>query len=492
MRYYRYLFPIFFMLLTTPCMSQEEAAGTTDYRIEAAGSVSTGANTPFWIVSNRYGLLPLEADNGYLRTGVFHESNIGENFRWSAGIDVVASTPRYRNVYLHQLYAEIGYKGFRVAAGSRENYISLWDRDLSSGDMVQSSNARPIPEISFSIPQFILIPFTKGLLQFRGDFAVGRSFEDEYISRFKSNEQYYIKNGLWHRKSLFIRFLDANNGFPLSAVVGIRHNAQWGGISNDPYLGEQPHSFNDLIRIILGKSGGTNASLPDQVNVLGNHYGSYDVKFGYLNPDFNVYVYKQHFFDDASGMELYNYPDGLYGIQANIPGFPALNKAVFEFINTRQQSGPAHYIWYDHSIYPGFGGGSDNYYNSEAYTTGVSYFNRSIGSPLITSPEYNKNGKIGFANNRIRAFHLGISGYLSSRLAYRILATSVEAWGTMGCPFLKKETSRSYAARISYRHPNFEDWLFAAELATDRGSLYSDNLGIGLTVTKTGLLGAGK
>ena len=33
------------------------------------------------------------------------------------------------------------------------------DRNLSSGDMTQSANARPIPEINISMPEFTLVPF---------------------------------------------------------------------------------------------------------------------------------------------------------------------------------------------------------------------------------------------------------------------------------------------------------------------------------------------
>ncbi|MDR1203675.1 MAG: hypothetical protein LBL58_18860 [Tannerellaceae bacterium] len=42
------------------------------YRVEAFGSVASGDNTPFWLVSNRYGVVPLDAGNGYLKVGAFH------------------------------------------------------------------------------------------------------------------------------------------------------------------------------------------------------------------------------------------------------------------------------------------------------------------------------------------------------------------------------------------------------------------------------------
>ncbi|MDR1337392.1 MAG: capsule assembly Wzi family protein [Tannerella sp.] len=478
-------------LCARPCLSQNDgsARGTTDYRIETFGSAATGDRTPFWIVSNRYGAVPLEAGNAYLRAGVFHRQPAGNGLRWGAGLDAIAVTPRYRNVYIRQIYAEIGYKCLNLTAGSKENYTSLRDGNLSSGDLVHSSNARPVPEINLSVPRFTTVPYTKGSVQFRGDFAFGRSFDTGYLKAFNSvSRQHYINSVLWHHKSLHARFLDPRGHFPLTLTAGLRHHAQWGGTSTDPKEGVQPHSVKDLVRIVLGRSGGEDASLSAQKNVLGNHYGSYDLEIGYLHPLFDLHAYKQHYFDDPSGMELYNLPDGLYGIQVDMAHFPLINKIVLEYVYTKNQSGPVHYIIYDHSEYPGFGGGRDDYYNNEEYTTGVSYFNRSIGSPLITSPEYNRNGTTGFQNNRIRAWHAGISGYFSGQVAYRLLLTRSEGWGTPTKPFLKKTADFACAAKISCCHPRLEGWLFSGEIAADRGSIYGNNTGFALSISKSGLL----
>lgn len=476
------------ILYTRPCISQNTNYGSTSYNIEASGSAATDEYTPFWIISNKYGTIPLDAGNASFRAGVFHHQSLGNKLHWDAGIDLLATTPRYRNIYIQQIYARIKYSCLDLTIGSKENYTSLWDKDLSSGDMVFSSNARPIPEINISIPQFTTIPFTKKRMQFRGNFAVGRSFDDDYIQEYKNEKQDYIQNTLWHHKSLHIRILDPENKFPFTAIIGIRHHAQWGGTSSDPKEGTQPHSFKDFVRIIMGKSGDENASLSDQKNALGNHYGAYDLKLGYFNPAFNIHIYRQHYFDDRSGMELYNLPDGLYGIQADILSFPLMNNIVFEFLHTRDQSGPIHYIKFDRDKYSGYGGGKDDYYNNGEYTTGVSYFNKSIGSPLITSPEYNTNGDLGFKNNRVRAFHLGFQGYLSRQVLYRILATSSENWGTMDKPFLKKANNFSCAAKISYCHPRLEGWLFSGEIGADFGPTYGDNTGISISIKKSGIL----
>ena len=81
----------------------EEAEDATSYKAEVFGSASSGSTTPFWMVSNRYGVVPLDANNGYLNAGVFHQQHFGKGFRWSAGLDIVAVVPRYRNVYILSL-----------------------------------------------------------------------------------------------------------------------------------------------------------------------------------------------------------------------------------------------------------------------------------------------------------------------------------------------------------------------------------------------------
>ena len=485
-----YILSLFLFLMPFAARAQNTTSGSTELQVETFGSASTGKNTPFWIVSNKYGVVPLDADagNAYLRTGIFHNQSFQNGFNWSIGADVLATTPRYRNIYVQQLFATVQYKSLHLTIGSKENCSSLWDQALSSGDMIHSPNARPIPEINLSVPRFTAIPFTKGHMQYRGNMAVGRSFDSRYLQSFTNGNTVYVENVLWHHKSLHIRFLDPDGKFPLTAVAGIRHYAQWGGTSTNDKLGKQPQSFKDFVRIFFAKSGGEDASLSDQINVLGHHYGSYDMQLGYLNALFSIHIYRQHFFEDTSGMELYNLPDGLYGLQADIHNFSLVNKVVAEFLITRHQSGPIHYILFDHEKYPGYGGGSDNYYNNGEYTTGNSYFNRGIGSPLITSPEYNEKGILGFHNNRVRAFHLGIQGYLSKQVSYRLLATASESWGTMHRPFLKKKDNISCGAKISYCHPRLEGWLFSGEIASDHGTTYGNNSGVSFSIKKSGIL----
>ena len=63
----------------------EEVEDATSYKAEVFGSASSGSTTPFWMVSNRYGIVPLDANNGYLNAGVFHQQYLGISLECRAG-----------------------------------------------------------------------------------------------------------------------------------------------------------------------------------------------------------------------------------------------------------------------------------------------------------------------------------------------------------------------------------------------------------------------
>lgn len=482
----------FLYISDTTYAQTDEVQDATVYKAELFGSVASGDNTPFWMVSNRYGMVPLEAGNGYLNAGVFHQQHFGKGFRWSAGLDVVAAVPRYRNAYIHQLYAELGYKSLQLSIGSKERYTSLWDRSLSSGDMVLSPNAIPIPEINLSMPNFTVVPFTNGWIHVKGDFAAGRSFDTKYLENFVNERQTYVKNTLWHHKSFYVQIKDTRNGSPFSGIIGVQHWAQWGGTSSNSKIGAQPSSIKDFIRVVCGSEGGGDATVSDQINVLGNHYGTYDFKLEYTQPNWKLAAYYQHYFEDKSGMLFVNGTDGLWGVQLDLPKFPWLKKVVMEYFVTRDQSGPFHFIDFDHDKYQGPGGGADNYYNNGEYTTGISYFNRGIGSPLIPSPEYNTNGDLGYKNTRVQDWHFAAEGDLSSQVSYRVLFSLMNSWGTPYTPFLDNKRGASGMLDIAYRHPRLAGWEFKGSLAADAGSLYGKNAGFSLSVSKRGILKAWK
>jgi len=476
--------------ITANCLAQNNlSTNITSYKLEAAGSAASGSNTPFWLTNNTYGVTPLDAGNGYFRAGVLHQQHFNSHFYWRANVELIAAAPRHRNVFIQQLYGEIGYKSLLLSIGSKERYTSLWNQSLSSGDMILSTNARPIPEINISIPQFTPIPLTKEWLQLKGEFAVGRSFDKDYLKDNTPSDQTYIYNNLWHNKSIHLRIKDTQGKFPFFLTLGVRHIAQWGGTSTDPNIGKQPQSLKDFVRVVFGKAGGEGASQSDVINVLGAHHISYDFQLGYTQTQWSVQAYHQHLAYDKSGLRLQNGTDGLWGLQLDFTHIPWLQTLVFEYVNTKNQSGPFHFIEFDRDKYKGPGGGADDYYNNGEYKTGLSYFNRGLGSPLLTSPEYNAGGSLGFFNNRIKDWHIGMSGDISSQLSYRILFTIMNGWGTAYKPFLTKKNGTACLIDLTYTHPRLSGWDFSGSLATDTGNILGDNgIGFNFSIRKTGII----
>ncbi|OAV68625.1 hypothetical protein Barb6XT_00898 [Bacteroidales bacterium Barb6XT] len=460
------------------------------YGVETAGFAATGDYTPFWAASNRYGTVPLAAVNGYLRADVTHSRQITDDFRWTVGLDVLCAAPRYRNMYVQQFYTEAQYKQLTASIGSKEQYISLWDRRLSSGDMIQSANARPVPEINISVPQFIVVPFTEGLLQAKGDVSFGLSLDTKYLEDFAREGEAYVKNVRRHHKSLFLRVRDMQGGFPFYGTLGLQHTAQWGGTSTDPKTDRQPGAFTDFIRMFFARHGGADANLSDQINVLGAHHVSYDMQIGYRreDADWEVQAYYQHLSYDASGLSFYNGADGLWGIRLDLFRFPWLSKVVAEYVNTRNQSGSFHHILFNHDKHPGMGGGGDDYYNNGIYTNGHTYFNRGVGSPLLPSPEYNANGTMGYSGTRILDWHIGLEGALTPQASYRILYTLMNGWGTSLRPFLRKKAGTSFLIEIAYTHPDLAGWTFTGSLAGDTSDVFgSGGGGVGIGISKRGV-----
>ncbi|MDR1557693.1 MAG: capsule assembly Wzi family protein [Tannerellaceae bacterium] len=470
--------------------TKEDKQNALTYQTEMFGSAASGNYTPFWLVSNRNGMVPLEAGNAYLSAGLFYNQYFGEGFRWAAGADMAVVTPRYRNVFIRQLYAEIAYRSLLLTIGSKEQYNSLWDKELSSGDMVSSVNARPIPEAKISMPAYTLVPYTRDWLSVKGDFSVGRSFDTDYLSYFtKESHDFYVEDVLWHHKSLYFRIGSPGNQFPLSLELGLQHGAQWAGVSTNPRISVQPNSLSDFVRVITGREGGEGATVSDSINVLGNHYGSYDFKLTYKGRQWAVKAYHQRYFDDKSGTIFGNGWDGLWGIELDLENVSWLQKILVECLETRDQTGPFHFINFDHEKHPGVGGGADNYYNNGEYTTGLSYFSRAVGSPLLPSPEYNTDGSVGFKNTRIRDWHFGLSGALSPQVRYRMLFTFMDSWGTHTRPFLNKKTGTSGLLEITYQHPQMQGWLFTGSVGLDTGTVFgSKGAGFGLRIAKRGIL----
>jgi len=459
-----------------------------EYRVETFGSASAGSYTPFWMVNNTHGFVPLKQNNAYLRGNLMWEHDFNKSLKVEAGVDLLTAAQHSSSLWAHQLYTGISYRAMKLTIGSKEYYNSFLDKDLSVGDMCYSTNARPIPEINLGFPEYTIVPFSKEIMKFKADFAVGKSMDDDYILRTKNETTNYTTDILWHHKSLFLQWADPQEKFPLSFEFGLVHASQWGGWTSVQDAGKMPSSFSDFMLVVFGKSGKDNALEMDQVNVLGNQLGTMNARLEYKHPHFKASVYKQHFYDDNSGLEYANWPDGIWGGEISFLNQSFVKKVVYEYMNTTNQSGPFHFLEYETQSGVKYrGGGSDNYYNHGIYIAGWSYFGRAIGNPLLTSPEYNDDGSILFKNIRVKSWHLGLNGDIASGLSYRLLFTQMHAWGRMSVPFLKRKNNFSSLIECTYRPSAWKGWSLGFQMASDYGDLYGNNWGCSLKIGKTGV-----
>jgi hypothetical protein len=469
--------------------------------VETAGVVATGEHTPFWQINRQWGSVPVDANNLYVKGGVFHAQSLPGGWSAEAGVDVAAANASASgNIWIQQLYARLNLTIWRLDVGMREDYASSLNARLSSGDFVKSNNARPIPEIKISLPEYLPVPYTKGNMYFKGDFSVGYYLD----SRWKENtarprNRDYTTDILSHRKSVYFRFGNIADRNRLQFTVEMDHAAQWGGklyqYRDRQYVViRQPQGIDDFIRMVVAKEGSAGASAADNAYVAGSQWGGYLFRFDYkLAAQRRLSIYTNHFFDDGSGMVFENYRDGLFGAEYKTGDRSLLSGVVFEYIYTKQQTGPIHHnIGMDDEHRDRLikkGNGNDNYYNNTDYVQGPSHFGQSLGSPLLLAPIYNTDGRINFKSSRIIAFHLGVEGYLHPSLQYRLLLTGGQSWGSYYVPFLSVKKGVASLLELIYTPARANGFDIRLSAGCDNGEFFGGGtFGGSLTLRKQGII----
>lgn len=474
---------------------------TNSYNLEFFGSASTGEHTPFWTVNHRWGTTALESNSFYLRAGFFHQQLFAEDWSFDFGVDLVGSNhSNYGNPWLQQLYGRLQWKALRLDVGSREDYSSLLNPRLSSGDLAGSNHARPLPQIGLSLSDFLPVPGTKRRIFVRGEFHVGAYLDGNYVeSQAFPTVHNYARDLLSHSKSLYFRLWDMEAGDRRQFTLGFLHRAQWGGtLMQEDYWNpgsyieaRQPQDFDSFLRMLLAREGSSQASYSDRLFVSGSHWGAYLLKYDYRLPNNSyLHAYIEHFFEDGTGMILQNYPDNLYGLEWRSRRPTLVSGVVVEYLYMKQQTGPIHFgdLGGERGLAGVVRGGNDNYYNNVDYVQGPSHFGKSQGTPLFLSPEYNEDGTVNFHGSRVQALHLGVEGYLHPRLQYVVLLTAGRNWGRYYQPFTY--VHKGFASQVEFTYTFAGDRGWQARFATgyDEGDFFGGRtLGASVTLIKQGL-----
>lgn len=493
-----------------PASSQvADAPFGIDYEAEAILAASSGSSlAPYYMISNRHGILTqkndalvrLEASRSMDRSKRFSygfgvEAVAGyayksEYMRWDASAKALAGEKEGPSaIFLQQLYGEIKYRQVFLEVGMKERTSALLNSTLSSGDLVESGNARPIPQVRVGFIDFVDIPFTNGWVQIQGDISYGKFADNGWMKSHYNYYNYHINLGaLYTYKRCYFR---TNPEKPFSVTFGMQTAGLFGGTTSYYSNGEMiksekwSRSIKTFFKMFLPIRGDGNEYYE------GNSLGSWDIFARYRFSDGTVVkAYLQKPWEDGSGIGWLNGFDGLWGLEYAAADKEAIvSGAVVEYLDFTNQSGGIHWAPEDS---PGTNltshtDGGDQYYNNFASNSYMNY-GMSIGTPFLPAPIYNSDGYMAYVNNRVRGFHVGISGTLSPAVTYRLLGGYRKGWGDSRIPVVNSIHDTSVMAEANYRVAKVPGLEIKAQVAYDNGNMLGNNFGGLLSVTYRGRL----
>ncbi|MBO0948167.1 capsule assembly Wzi family protein [Fibrella forsythiae] len=492
---YRYLLPGLLSLLTSET-AWGQAPKIVGYRQEILSLLASNGEIPFWMRANQNGIVPRGQTLVSLRsawqldyratpsTAADSLFRRGHKLDWGWGLEAVANGGSTKQLLASQAYLKARVGAIEVWAGRRRETYGLGsDSPLSSGSYIWSGNALPLVKFQLAIPEFWP---AKSFLSIKGSFAQGW-FADGFV-----------QGSLLHQKSIYIRV-----GKPFSRVrgyIGFNHQVQWAGhtthLPNAFIRGQQfPSTWRDYGLVITGASLNEQTDLDttrysdfDRGNRVGNHLGTVDLGLEVKMGKLSMLLYRQNIYEDGSLYYLTNIADGLNGIRlrnsqsTTTQGF-RLSELTLEYLNTFSQGGEA-FINEDNRRR-----GRDNYFNHGQYRDGWSYMGRSIGTPFI-APQTDLRPELPqytfFNNNRVRVFHVGVSGQFMDGLTFLVKASYSQNAGSYQESFSPIIDQQSMIVSAGWRLT--KNLRLTGSMAMDRGALYTTNTGFSLGLVQAGSL----
>ena len=347
-----------FLLISLISIIQAQEISKNQYSLVLA----TNTSNLWWSTYNQGGLKASEFKFTY--QGNYENKKINFHINLSAIDD---------GLYIGESFfkASISKDKYFKAGKYYRDFSTYLDDDLSSGSMLISHNAEPMPKIGF---------FSSHSFKNNTKINLGISH-----ASFRKND-IYNKAPMLHEKFLYLNYLKNNNEFQ----IGFVHVAMWGGSTEQ--LGALPSSFKDFLKVIISADGPLLDGEP-HANALGNHLGVWDFYYKKNIDERSIKLYYQHLFEDTSGLRFANGLDGLWGMQLsnNIKD----RHILFEYINTINQDSNPPYV-------------EEAYYNHYQYTDGWSYKKYTLGNPFISHIEPNPSEVV----------HFGIKGKFSNIHSY--------------------------------------------------------------------------
>ena len=411
----RFIFLFTILLPAFTVLAQEGKEKLPEFNASFGSYASSGKDLPFWMVSNLNGVFTMKNSTYQLfQFGVERGLVQDPLKKWgfTYGANLVYGYAGASDFQFNQYWLGVRYKWLVMKTGAQPDPILYSGLSSTNGNMDWSNNAHPLPGISLSTNGYVPFFFCKKW------FSVKALYAENLLL-----DKHYVENAHLHHKYAYGRA--SFNRWKIS--VGLDHWAYWGGTSPD--YGKLP-GFENYLKYIIGLRGGQNSPSQDKLNVAGNSLGIFVLTIEKKYRDFTLTFYYNHPFEDRSGLEMDNIPDGLWGLHFNLKKEKSfLANIVYEFQNTMNQSGTYNMVEIGNTG-DRTGRGNDNYFNNWIYKSGHVHYNRMMGTPVFI-PVIGANGiSAGFDNTRIQLHHFGFSGWLSNRMSWRSLLTWSRSFGT--------------------------------------------------------------
>ncbi|MEC3879330.1 capsule assembly Wzi family protein [Parapedobacter sp. 10938] len=422
-------------------------------------SVASRSFQPLWVESNRFGTI---SENGkditlYLGAKNKHEIRVGErSIALQYGINLINNN-NFSHTTIQQGYVKVRYKSLEFRAGRYEEILGDVDPLLSTGSLGISGNALPIPKIGFALTEYTPVPFTNGWLYFKGVFSHGWM---------ESNR--YMKRTLLHEKSLYGRL---GKGV-LSVYGGAQHFALWGGERDDFKLDRSFRGFMDVLLVREANDG----SLDEEIypnkrpNKAGDQRGLLEFGLDVETEALQLHFYHQTPFESGKGIDFRN-QDRLAGLSIAPKKHRWLDRVLLEFIHTKQMEA------FDDRE-------RQSYYENGVYTSGWTYHNRIIGTPLFMNRFRGANfldiepsipgGNQNMVNNRVVGGHLGMVHRYSRQVRGKTLLSFTRNFGTHNT-FISTAQNQFYSLHeVSFCFRKSPKLRFSGAVALDTGDFYNN------------------
>lgn len=443
--------------------------------IESHTLVSSGNQVPFWLQMNQLGIFDgSDQFQQLVLLNWYGEPNSAsdDKLQLTYGANVLGRLSENSVFRFNEYWARLHFKKWYFHVGAKSEPIFANGLSLTNGNLFISNNARPNPRIGVGTNKF----------QFTQSGWLGKfTFDAEYNEYFLLDDR-FVDHAHLHHKRLDVSYAISSR-WMFSA--GLDHWVFWGGTipaygNHDAF--KMP-GFQDYLRYVLGRPGSSRALEFDQANVEGNQLGQFLGSLTYNGEKSMLKMYYGHLWEDRSGFQFENAPDGLWGIYwKRLQPAPLFQSLVVEYVNTRDQSGQYHKYNPDLINRPNYqiGQGRDDYFNHGLYKSGFVSYNRMIGLPLFI-PEIVDGVSKGFPNTRLWGIHLGMNGWLTKQADWKTMLTYSRHYGKYGDLYPSPKQFLSAAAQIGYHADSF--FALSLKLAYDHGEILDSGFGGELTLT---------